>query len=164
MLTGPRRDGDESAFRALYERHAPDGPRRAALARVAAGRGHLMQDVFLAAWRALHQFAPTSTWAPGFRHRAARGEPRAPPCTPRCRASTRCPTARPSRFRPPRPPRRAPPPTMLATRCRAARDPAPLPDAYRETLAMRLVEGLSGPRSPRPRLTHGPVRVNSRAE
>lgn len=139
-------DGDHGAFRALYERYAPmvhavllarAGPRDA---------DDAMQEVFLAAWRGLQRLRArehVGAWlATIARHHAARLHQRAKP-TPQELASE--PPARDD-ARDGR--------EILAT-IRA------LPEAYAETLSMRLVEGMTGPEiAEATGLTHGSVRVN----
>ena len=141
-------DGDEPAFRALYERHAPM-VHAVLLSRAPRGEADdLMQEVFLAAWRALHQLREgghVGAWlATIARHAAHRGRERAErqalaplpddPADPHAG-----PDGRPDVL------------AVLRT----------LPETYRETLAMRLVEGLTGPQiAEATGLTHGSVRVN----
>ncbi|MGQ0553021.1 MAG: RNA polymerase sigma factor [Planctomycetota bacterium] len=141
-------DGDEQAFRALYERFAPMVH---AVLVTRAPRGEaddLMQDVFLAAWRALHQVRDgehVGAWLAAMaRHAAQRGCERA-----RRRLET------PIESEPMDPRRGADGRLDVLAVLRG------LPVAYRETLAMRLVEGLSGPQiAEATGLTHGSVRVN----
>jgi RNA polymerase sigma-70 factor, ECF subfamily len=141
-------DGDEPAFRALYERHAPM-VHAVLLSRAPRGEADdLMQEVFLTAWRALHQVRRgehVGAWLAAIaRHAASRG---------RTRAARR--EHEPLADEPPDP--------------RAGRDARPdildvlrtLPETYRETLTMRLVEGLTGPQiAEATGMTHGSVRVN----
>lgn len=141
-------DGDEPAFRALYERHAPM-VHAVLLSHAPRGEADdLMQEVFLAAWRALHTLcdgAHAGAWlATIARNAAHRGRAQAArrdtaplehePADPRAGADGRADVL-----------------AVLLT----------LPAAYRETLAMRLVEGLTGPQiAEATGLTHGSVRVN----
>jgi RNA polymerase sigma-70 factor (ECF subfamily) len=145
-LVTAARDGDRAAFAALYHRFARV-VHAIALARVrAADAGDVVQDVFLVAWERLDELREPAAF-PGWlvqiaRHRAV----------DRARA-----------------PRTAADPTDGG-----AIDPAPtaearealdairgLPEAYRETLIMRLVEGLTGPEiAERTGLSPGSVRVN----
>jgi RNA polymerase sigma-70 factor (ECF subfamily) len=141
-------DGDEPAFRALYERYAPM-VHAVLVARAPRGEADdLMQDVFLAAWRALHQLRDgehAGAWLAAIARNAAhRGRTRAAahavaplneePIDPRTGPDGRIDVL-----------------TVLRR----------LPEAYRETLAMRLVEGLTGPQiAEATGLTHGSVRVN----
>ena len=141
-------DGDEPAFRALYERHAPM-VHAVLLSRAPRGEADdLMQEVFLAAWRALHQLRQgghVGAWLAAIaRHAAHRGRAQAG------RHATETLSAEPAD------PRAAPDSRLdvLAVLLR-------LPEAYRETLAMRLVEGLTGPQiAEATGMTHGSVRVN----
>lgn len=151
MLVQRAKDGDRAAFGALYERFAPM-VHGVLVARARPQEADdLMQDVFLAAWRGLHQLRRddhVGGWlATIARNRAARFHARARPAAESLDDSAA---------------EHAPDP-------RAARDKSPeilavlreLPDAYRETLAMRLVEGLTGPEiAAATGLTHGSVRVN----
>jgi RNA polymerase sigma-70 factor (ECF subfamily) len=148
MLVRRATDGDETAFARLYERYARM-VHGLLLARV--GRAEvedLVQDVFLAAWRRLE----------GLRDPAAFGGWLA--TIARNRATD---------FH-----RRAPsnedlPDDLAAHDATAARVEAlavldqlrTLPEAYRETLVMRLVEGMTGPEiAERTGLTPASVRVN----
>ena len=141
-------DGDEPAFRALYERHAPM-VHAVLLSRAPRGEADdLMQEVFLAAWRALHQLRSgghVGAWLAAIaRHAAHRGRARAArqalePLADEPADPQAGPDGRPDVL------------NVLLT----------LPEAYRETLAMRLVEGLTGPQiAEATGLTHGSVRVN----
>lgn len=153
MLAGRARDGDHAAFRALYERYAPMvhavllacGPRGEA--------DDLMQDVFLSAWRGLHRLRRDENvggWlAVIARNRGRRAFLRARPPAAALADEPSDPGSEPAR--------------------RAGRDDGAealsllreLPPAYRETLAMRLVEGMTGPEiAEATGLTHGSVRVN----
>lgn len=160
LLAERARDGDQLAFRALYERFAPMV--HAVLVAHAASQDadDLMQDVFLSAWRGLHRLQRdehVGAWlAVIARNRARRSHSRAPPATESLLDEP-------------------PDPRSLGVRGAGAGDAhdaadaagaalallAQLPEAYRETLAMRLVEGLSGPEiAEATGLTHGSVRVN----
>ena len=154
LLAERARDGDQLAFRALYERFAPMVHAVLVAHAAAQDADDLMQDVFLAAWRGLHRLQRdehVGAWlAVIARNRARRSHSRAPPAAESL-------------------PDEPPDPRTLETRGAEARDAADaalallaqLPDAYRETLAMRLVEGLSGPEiAEATGLTHGSVRVN----
>jgi RNA polymerase sigma-70 factor (ECF subfamily) len=151
-------DGDSAAFTCLYERYGPI-VHGLLLARV--GRDEvedLVQDVFLTAWRRLDGLrdpAAFGGWiatiarnrATDFHRRTADfvelpdnlESPGTPPGNRDAAfAETSAPTARAA---------------LAAIRS--------LPDAYRETLILRLVEGLSGPEiAERTGLTPGSVRVN----
>lgn len=139
-------DGDHGAFTALYERYAPmvhavllarAGPREA---------DDAMQEVFLSAWRGLqglrtreHVGAWLATIA---RRQATRAQPGAGPAT--LELVDELPAR--SRDREGH--------EILATLRQ-------LPEAYAETLSMRLVEGMTGPEiAEATGLTHGSVRVN----
>ena len=154
LLAERARDGDQLAFRALYERFAPMVHAVLVAHAAAQDADDLMQDVFLAAWRGLHRLQRdehVGAWlAVIARNRARRSHSRAPPAAESL-------------------PDEPADPRSLAARAVEARDAADaalallaqLPDAYRETLAMRLVEGLSGPEiAEATGLTHGSVRVN----
>ena len=138
--------GHRGAFATLYERfhravHA------VALARVGpSDAGDVVQDVFARAWRKLGDVRDPAAF-PGWlmtmaRHRAI----------DRARARGPVIEAGPDRGAPP-------PPTAEAAAALAAI--RALPEAYRETLLMRLVEGLTGPEiAERTGLTPDSVRVN----
>ena len=146
-------DGDEPAFRALYERYAPM-VHAVLVARAPRGEADdLMQEVFLSAWRALQQLRDgehAGAWLAAIARNAAhRGRARAAahaaaplhddPIDQRTREPGTGPDGRLD---------------VLSVLRR-------LPEAYRETLAMRLVEGLTGPQiAEATGLTHGSVRVN----
>jgi RNA polymerase sigma-70 factor (ECF subfamily) len=153
MLAERARDGDHDAFRALYERYAPmvhavllaSGPRGEA--------DDLMQEVFLSAWRGLHLLRRdehVGGWlAVIARNRARRAFLRARP--PAAELDVEPPDPLSQRDR--RDGRDAGAEALLLLR--------ELPPAYRETLAMRLVEGLTGPEiAEATGMTHGSVRVN----
>ena len=140
------RTGDRAAFAALYHRFARV-VHAIALARVrAADAGDVVQDVFLVAYERLGELREPAAF-PGWLVQIARN-----------RAVDRA---------------RAPRPASDASDA-ASIDPAPtaearealdairaLPEAYRETLIMRLVEGLTGPEiAERTGLAPGSVRVN----
>jgi RNA polymerase sigma-70 factor (ECF subfamily) len=161
MLAERARDGDQDAFRALYERYAPmvhavllaHGPRGEA--------DDLMQEVFLSAWRGLHRLqhgAHVGGWlAVIARNRGKRAHLRARPRAVELDAD------------PVLGPALEPADPSSERNRRADRDAGAealtllsrLPPAYRETLAMRLVEGLTGPEiAEATGMTHGSVRVN----
>ncbi len=142
------RDGDRAAFAALYERHAPMVHAVLLAATTPADADDLMQDVFIAAWKGLHRL----------RSREHAGAWLATIARNRVRR----------RFR-----RRRPEPESLLVEPvdpgAAAPDRSPeildalraLPETYAETLAMRLVEGMTGPEiAEATGRTHGSVRVN----
>lgn len=140
------RAGSRPAFGTLYERfhraiHA------VALARVCASdAGDVVQDVFAEAWARLDGLREAAAF-PGWimtmaRHRAIdRARRRSPASDPDADLAV------------------APAPTSEAAA--ALRAIRALPEAYRETLLMRLVEGLTGPEiAERTGLTPESVRVN----
>jgi len=145
MLVRRARTGDRAAFAALYARfhRAVHG---VVLARASyRDAADLVQDVFAAALERLDQLAEPAAFAGWLmaiaRHRA----------TDHARGT-----------RPTEPLAELPGPTPRAGELgqvlAALRE---LPEAYRETLAMRLIEGLSGPEiAERTGLTAGSVRVN----
>ncbi len=147
-LVRAARAGDESAFASLYERY---GRVVHALLLVRVGRDQvedLVQDVFLAAWRRLDDLRDPAAFGGWIamiaRNRATDAHRRAPEFVEL--------------------------PATLAGRG-AASDEAEahaaldairsLPDTYRETLTLRLVEGMTGPEiAERTGLTPASVRVN----
>lgn len=139
------REGDGAAFAALYRRYAPmvhavllaSGPQGEA--------DDLLQEVFLAAWRGIGRLrdeARVGPWLAAIARNGARsafGRRRRFEALPDSLAG-------------------GPPAEDGAEVLRMLRT---LPEAYRETLAMRLVEGMSGPEiAAASGLTHGSVRVN----
>jgi RNA polymerase sigma-70 factor (ECF subfamily) len=141
-------DGDEPAFRALYERHAPM-VHAVLVARAPRGEADdLVQEVFLAAWRALHQLRDgehAGAWLAAIARNAAHRR--------RAQAAGRTAT---SLEHDPEDPRAGPDGRLDVLSVLRT-----LPEAYRETLAMRLVEGLTGPQiAESTGMTHGSVRVN----
>jgi RNA polymerase sigma-70 factor, ECF subfamily len=140
------REGDGDAFAALYRRYAPmvhavllaSGPQGEA--------DDLLQEVFLAAWRGISRLRDETRVGPWLAAIARNGARTALGKRRRLEAL----------------------PDTLAGGPPAAEDGAEvlgilrtLPEAYRETLAMRLVEGMSGPEiAAASGLTHGSVRVN----
>jgi len=148
-LVSAARDGDRTAFGLLYHRYARV-VHGILLTRVPPGEvDDLVQDVFLLAMRRLHTLRDVAAFA-GWLAAIARN-----------RAMDYY--------------RRSPHHEELTDAIAdAARDDRPeaealgalaairsLPDSYRETLILRLVEGLTGPEiAARTGLTHGSVRVN----
>jgi RNA polymerase sigma-70 factor, ECF subfamily len=144
-LVRASRAGDRDAFAAIYDRfhravHA------IALARVRwSDADDVVQDVFLVAWQRLHELAEPAAF-PGWlmtiaRHRA----------TDRVRREKKRAVAS----------EEVVPPVPGAEAREALAAIAALPIAYRETLLMRLVEGMSGPEiAARTGLEPGSVRVN----
>jgi RNA polymerase sigma-70 factor (ECF subfamily) len=158
LLAERARDGDPAAFRALYERFAPMV--HAVLVAHAAAReaDDLMQDVFLAAWRGLHRLQRdehVGAWlAVIARNRARRSHSRAGPPTESLADEPADPRSLGAAAGDSGVAAGESADVALALLAR-------LPDAYRETLAMRLVEGLTGPEiAEATGLTHGSVRVN----
>ena len=145
LVTGARR-GDRSAFAELYRQHVRM-VHGLLLARVPRGDvNDLVQEVLLTAMRRLDSLRDPAAFPAGSR--------RSPATTP----STTCRNgAAPAEL-----------PKNLAARdsdgdaARAALEAVrSLPKAYRETLVLRLVEGLTGPEiAARTGLTEGSVRVN----
>jgi len=138
------RGGDREAFDSLYRRYAPMV--HAILLSTVSVRetDDLVQDVFLAAWRAidrLREAEHVGAWLGTIaRNRGLAARRREPPHAP-------LPEAVPDR------PRGEGEEILALMRA--------LPEAYRETLAMRLVEGMTGPEiAAATGLTHGSVRVN----
>lgn len=153
LLAERARDGDAQAFRALYERFAPMVHAVLVAHAPSQDADDLMQDVFLAAWRGLHRLQRdehVGAWlAVIARHRAHRRHSRAPPATESLRDEPADPRSE-TRHE-----------THRGEEDGALAALARLPEAYRETLAMRLIEGLTGPEiAEATGLTHGSVRVN----
>jgi RNA polymerase sigma-70 factor, ECF subfamily len=147
-LVQAARDGDEAAFARLYERYGRV-VHALLLARVARDEvDDLVQDVFLTAWRRLDDLrdpAAFGGWlamiarnrATDFHRRAAEYVELPENLEIRAQASERAEANA----------------ALAAIRT--------LPDAYRETLMLRLVEGLTGPEiAGRTGLTPASVRVN----
>lgn len=140
--------GDETAFASLYDRYARvvHGILLARVARVDVD--DLVQDVFLSAWQRLDTLRDPAAFG-GWLAMITRNR-----ATDSRRRSVEMDEL---------------PPTLTAHDATAARAEAlaileivrSLPDAYRETLIMRLVEGLTGPEiAERTGLTPASVRVN----
>lgn len=150
------RSGDRAAFRRLYESHA-GAVRAVLLARrgvTAADADDLTQEVFLTAWSKLHRLRDPSVFGPWVLSIARR----------KWLTWLRWGRARPA-FRLVggwEPSRRGGDPVDRGGDAeRVLRAIRALPGAYRETLVMRLVEGMSGPMiAARTGLSHGSVRVN----
>ena len=151
VLVRAARDGDRAAFGRLYERYARM-VHGVLLARVPVPAvDDLVQDVFIRALRRLSGLRKSEcfgAWLAAIARNLANDFHRRPP------------------------PEEAMPETMqiadetantdrerdAATALEAIRN---LPDVYRETLILRLVEGMTGPEiAERTGLTHGSVRVN----
>ena len=150
-LVAAARRGDRSAFGALYRRHARL-VQAVLLARVAPDSvADLVQDVFLIAMGRLQALRDDSAFAPWLatiaRRRAADWRRRAHDTVPLEEASAEAMVeVDPAR----------------GLGAQAALDAIrSLPEAYRETLLLRFVAGLTGPEiATRTGLTHGSVRVN----
>ncbi len=140
--------GDADAFASLYARYARV-VHGLLLARVArADVEDLVQDVFLAAWRRLEDLRDAAAFGGWLttiaRHRATDHQRRAPECVDL-----------PDELA-------TPDTTVPRSEARAVLETVrALPDAYRETLVLRLVEGMTGPEiAERTGLTPASVRVN----
>jgi RNA polymerase sigma-70 factor (ECF subfamily) len=145
-LVEAARDGDREAFGGLYRLHARM-VHGVLLARVPrADAPDLVQDVFLIAMRRLRSLRDPTAFGPWV---AAIARNRAIDYYRRSRETTELPADVPGAGHP-----EGEAMTVLAV-IRA------LPDAYRETLVLRLVEGMTGPEiAARTGLTPGSVRVN----
>jgi RNA polymerase sigma-70 factor (ECF subfamily) len=141
------RRGDPRAFAALYQRFARV-VHAVALARVRFADAHdVVQDVFLIAYERLGELREPAAF-PGWLMQIARR-----------RAVDAGVAAGRDRTAPAAERGADPPPTAEAHQALAAI--RALPEAYRETLIMRLVEGLTGPEiADRTGLAPGSVRVN----
>jgi RNA polymerase sigma-70 factor (ECF subfamily) len=145
-LVESARSGDREAFSALYRRFAPVVHAVLVSRAPAQEAEDLMQDVFLAAWRGLSSLRRADhvgAWLCGIaRHQAHRFH-----------RSRRVAEPLPEMLPDPRP--------LQACDVDVLAVLQSLPEAYRETLAMRLVEGLTGPEiAALTGLTPGSVRVN----
>lgn len=144
-LASRAREGDREAFEALYERFAPMVHAVLLSSVKRAEVDDLVQDVFFAAWRGIGRLREAEhfgAWLCTIARNRARGRWRRRPAF-------------------------EPLPDGLAGRPSTGEGAEvlnvlrTLPEAYRETLAMRLVEGMSGPEiAEATGLTHGSVRVN----
>jgi RNA polymerase sigma-70 factor (ECF subfamily) len=143
--------GAPGAFDALYAQFAPV-VHGIVLSRVGAGDADdLTQDVFLTVHRKLGELRDVSA-LPGWICAIARNL-----ATDRLRRRLRRPAPLPLDAEPPD----AAAGDGAELRERVLGRIRSLPDAYRDTLVLRLVEGLSGPEiAARTGMTHGSVRVN----
>lgn len=148
-LVAAARRGDRAAFGALYRRHARL-VQAVLLARVASdGVDDLVQDVFVAAMEKLHTLRDDRSFAPWL---AAIARRRAADWRRRRRDTIELDDSLAGD---------APPEDELAAAREAVDAIASLPEAYRETLLLRFVAGLTGPEiAERTGLGHGSVRVN----
>ncbi len=148
-LVAAARAGDRAAFGTLYERYARM-VHGLLLARVSRGdAADLVHDVFLKAMRSIDQLrepAAFGSWLASIARRRATDHLRRTPSVQELDEEQGAVAMTPSVD-----------PAALAA-LQALRS---LPDAYRETLSLRLVEGLTGPEiAQRTGLTPGSVRVN----
>ncbi len=152
LLARAARAGDRGAFAGLYERLAP------AVHGVLLAHANetdvrdLLQDVFLKALKSIRTLddpARVGAWLFAIARNRARDLARRP--RPRALETFEEPAAEP-----------APDAEGDAEESRRALEAIrSLPEAYRETLVLRLVEGLTGPEiAAHTGLTHGSVRVN----
>ena len=146
-LARAARAGEADAFRRLYERYAPM-VHAILITRVDAHEAEdLLQEVFVAAWRGLVRLERdehVGAWIAGIARTLAL----------RARARSR-PRPQPLEVEPVARPADPGDGAAILAQLRA------LPQAYAETLAMRLVEGLSGREiAAATGLTEGSVRVN----
>ncbi len=146
------RGGDRAAFGGLHDMHA-SLVHGILLARVPCDAADdLVQDVFLAAWRKLPGLRDPAAFAPWLAKIARRMSVR---FHRRRRASMPLPEDVADRSAPALPGESADEARRVLAVIQL------LPTAYRETLVLRLVEGLTGPQiAERAGLTHGSVRVN----
>lgn len=150
VLVAAARDGDGDAFDEVYRRTAR-GVHGLLLARVPPREADdLVQEVFLTAWRrldALREPAAFLGWIAAIARNAAADWHRAP--------ARRTEGDAPDDAQP------APAASLSVEGLAALAAVEKLPDAYRETLLLRLVEGLSGPEIAQVTgLTPDSVRVN----
>lgn len=141
------RSGDRAAFARLHARYAPM-VHAILLARVSpADADDLTQDVFLTAMRRLGDLRDARAlggWLATIARNAAASIGRG-------RGTVALPQTAPA----------VPLPALGPEAAEALDAIRALPEAFRETLLMRLVEGLTGPQiAARTGLTHGSVRVN----
>jgi RNA polymerase sigma-70 factor (ECF subfamily) len=147
-LVRAARDGDEKAFGRLYERYARVVHGLLLARAPRADVEDLVQDVFLAAWRRLASLRDPSAFG-GWLTMIARN--RAADFHRRAVDAVELPAELPA----------AETNSSRAEALQVLQVIRSLPDAYRETLVLRLVEGLTGPEiAERTGLTPASVRVN----
>lgn len=148
-LVGRVKSGGADAFEDLYRRFGPS-VHAVLLSKLPLDEAEeLTQEVFLTAHRKLVELADLALFGPWI-HAVARNA-----ATDRLRARARRPKPEPL------PEIAAPPASEDELRQRVLWHVQKLPEAYRETLLMRLVEGLTGPEiAERIGLTAASVRVN----
>jgi RNA polymerase sigma-70 factor (ECF subfamily) len=146
-LAAAARAGDQAAFAELYRTHVRM-VHGVLLARVPrTDVDDLAQDVFLSAWRRIQSLREPAAF-PGWLASIARNQ-----ATDHLRSRTRETIELSDDVAP-----AAPDDQLARSVLDAVRS---LPDAYRETLVLRLVEGMTGPEiALRTGLTEGSVRVN----
>jgi RNA polymerase sigma-70 factor (ECF subfamily) len=151
-LVRAARSGDRVAFGGLHSMHA-SLVHGILLARVPYDAADdLVQEVFLAAWRKLPRLRDPAAFAPWLVSIARRMSLR---FHRRRRGSVALPEDLADRREPAHPGESADEARRVLAMIQQ------LPPAYRETLVLRLVEGLTGPQiAERAGLTHGSVRVN----
>ncbi len=156
-LVAAARRGDRAAFGTLYRRHARM-VQAVVLARVAPDSvADLVQDVFLVAMSRLETLRDDGAFAPWLatiaRRRAADWRRRRRDTVPLEEATFVEHSGQEATYDDAS--------TTRTTAHQALAAIASLPEAYRETLLLRFVAGLSGPEiAARTGLTHGSVRVN----
>ena len=154
LLAQRARLGDRAAFRRLYERYAPMVNALALAHAHPSDAEDVVQQVFLAAWRGLdglREPEKLGAWLAGIaRQLAQRQRARAPRAVEELDEELASQSATAGAAL-----EAAEQSAAILAQLRA------LPEAYRETLALRLVEGLDGPTIARlTGLSHGSVRVN----
>jgi RNA polymerase sigma-70 factor (ECF subfamily) len=155
MLVGAARDGDRAAFGCLYNRYARM-VHGVLLAKVPTGEvDDLVQDVFMMALRRLSTLRETGSfgaWLAAIAHNLANDYHRR--SAPEDQLTDNDPSDKHIGCRNSGGDHEGPATEILE----AVRS---LPDTYRETLILRLVEGMTGPEiAARTGMTHGSVRVN----
>ena len=154
MLVGAARDGDRAAFGRLYDRYARM-VHGVLLARVPLGEvDDLVQDVFMRALRRLSTLRDNGSfgaWLAAIARNLANDYHRRSVPADQLADDTSDGAVGPGNTGAVH----GDPATEILAAVRS------LPDAYRETLILRLIEGMTGPEiAARTGLTHGSVRVN----